>query len=272
MPRARNIKPSLFKNEVLGEADPLLTILFTGLWCLADREGRMEDRPKRIKAEIFPYRDIPDFNGYLTVLEQLGFITRYSVGGSAFIQVENFCKHQSPHKTEKASEIPEKPANTEGCESTEKEPLNNGSETVKESLIPDSGLPDSSNTDTKTAREKKQIDYSSWPELPDDQILKDWIAARKKAKATHSQTAINNIGKELHKAKEQGFSVNDCLSEAVTRGWRGLKAEWMQNAQGRSVSTTGQQGNYNGDGWADDFDPLADPFADLIDGHGSENR
>jgi hypothetical protein len=54
--RARNLKPGLFKNELLGEANPLLTILFEGLWCLSDREGRLEDRPLRFCAEIFPYR------------------------------------------------------------------------------------------------------------------------------------------------------------------------------------------------------------------------
>ncbi len=140
MARARNIKPSLFKNEVLGEADPLLTILFQGLWCLADRDGRLEDRPKRIKAEIFPYREIHDINGYLTELEQLGFIDRYETENTPVIQVINFAKHQSPHKTEKPSELPAKPA-TERV--TCKPPLNNGSVTVKESLIPDSLIPDS---------------------------------------------------------------------------------------------------------------------------------
>ena len=54
--RARNLKPGLFKNEILGSADALLTILFEGLWCMADREGRLEDRPLRICAVIFPYR------------------------------------------------------------------------------------------------------------------------------------------------------------------------------------------------------------------------
>ena len=71
--------------------------------------------------------------------------------------------------------------------------------------------------------------------MPDPQILKDWIAARKKAKATHSQTAINSVGKQLHKAKAMGFSVNDCLSEAVTRGWRGFKADWMTPNAGQAA-------------------------------------
>lgn len=160
MARSRNIKPSLFKNELLGEADPLLTILFAGLWCLADREGRLEDRPKRIKAEIFPYREIPDFNGYLTALAQLGFIDRYSVGGVAVIQVLNFDKHQSPHKTERPSELPKKPIESVDCEITEVAPLNNGSCTVKESLIPDSLITDSlSNPPPKTGGAKLEKMY-----------------------------------------------------------------------------------------------------------------
>jgi len=153
MPRSRNIKPSLFKNELLGEADPLLTILFEGLWCLADREGRLEDRPKRIKAEIFPYREIPDFNRYLTVLEQLGFIHRYTVNNHPYIHVINFAIHQSPHKTEKQSIIPKPPIKSDSCPLTDTAPLNTEMVKVKESLIPDSGylIPDSSNTDLLTA-------------------------------------------------------------------------------------------------------------------------
>ena len=105
MARARNIKPSLFKNEVLGVADPLLTILFTSLWCLADKRGRLEDRPLRIKAETFPYREGIDINGYLTELSRLEFIHRYVVDGLAIIQIINFEKHQNPHHTEKESEL-----------------------------------------------------------------------------------------------------------------------------------------------------------------------
>lgn len=143
MARSRNIKPSIYKNELLGVADPLLTILFTGLWCLADREGRLEDRPLRIKAEIFPYRDLPLFNGYLTELARLGFIHRYEADGMAVIQVVNFSKHQSPHKTEKESELPEIPADSVSCAITVKAPLSNWNVHVKESLIPDSLIPDS---------------------------------------------------------------------------------------------------------------------------------
>lgn len=160
MARARNIKPSLFKNELLGEADPLLTILFQGLWCLADKEGRLEDRPRRIKVEIFPYRELPDFNRYLTELARLGFIERYEVENQAIIQVVNFVKHQSPHKTEKPSELPAKPS---GARVTFTGPSNNGSLTVKESLIPDSLIPDSLIPDS--SQENTSSDFIDTPEL-----------------------------------------------------------------------------------------------------------
>jgi hypothetical protein len=57
MARARNIKPGFFLNDELAECEPLARLLFAGLWCIADREGRLEDKPKRIKVEILPYDD-----------------------------------------------------------------------------------------------------------------------------------------------------------------------------------------------------------------------
>lgn len=106
MARARNLKPSMFKNEILGVADPLYTILFEGLWCHADREGRLEDRPMRLKAEIFPYRNV-EMDVMLIWLDDNKFIKRYEVNGEKYIQIINFKKHQNPHKKEVASTIPE---------------------------------------------------------------------------------------------------------------------------------------------------------------------
>lgn len=106
MARARNIKPGLFKNEILGVADPIYTLLFEGLWVLADRDGRLEDRPLRIKGEIFPYREGLDVDGMLGWLQDNGFIRRYERDGKKCIAVLEFVKHQNPHKNESASELP----------------------------------------------------------------------------------------------------------------------------------------------------------------------
>ena len=105
MARSRNIKPGFFTNDLLGELEPTARLLFAGLWCHADREGRLLDRPKKIKAEILPY-DGCDCDKLLSKLEKSGFIIRYSVDSSQYIQCVNFDKHQNPHVKEQASTIP----------------------------------------------------------------------------------------------------------------------------------------------------------------------
>ena len=106
MARARNIKPAFFKNEELAELGAYAMILFEGLWCIADREGKLEDRPKRIKIETVPYFDV-DMEELLSSLQASGFILRYEVKGCKYIKIVNFSKHQKPHKNEVASDIPD---------------------------------------------------------------------------------------------------------------------------------------------------------------------
>ena len=141
MARSRNIKPGLFHNEILGVADPLYTLAFQGLWLLADREGRLEDRPLRIAAQTFPYRKL-DVVPLLDWLQEQGFILRYQAGGTRFIQVLNFGKHQNPHKNETESVIPAPDAAGSITEKigTSSEKLGS---TLADSLllIPDSGFP-----------------------------------------------------------------------------------------------------------------------------------
>jgi hypothetical protein len=106
MARARNIKPGLFSNELLVELPAFDRLAFIGLWCLADREGRLEDRVKRIKIELFPCDDY-DVEEGLARLAAAGFISRYQVAGQSVIEIINFQKHQSPHGSEKDSTLPD---------------------------------------------------------------------------------------------------------------------------------------------------------------------
>ena len=141
MARARNIKPGFFKNEILGVADPLYSLLFEGLWVLADRAGRLEDRPLRIKGEVFPYRDGLNVDAMLNWLESNGFIRRYTAQGKKCILVLEFVKHQNPHKNETESELP---APSDEC--TKPEEIGTTSEIIgsthADSLSSDSLIPD----------------------------------------------------------------------------------------------------------------------------------
>lgn len=105
MARARNIKPGIMENEDLADLDPIARLLFIYLWMLADREGRIEDRPRKIKAKALPY-DSVDAGELLDDLAHKGFIVRYEVKGVKYIQVANFSKHQKPHSNETVSNFP----------------------------------------------------------------------------------------------------------------------------------------------------------------------
>lgn len=222
MARSRNIKPSLFKNELLGVADPMVTILFTSLWCLADKLGRVEDRPLRIKAETFPYRDSLDINGYLTVLAQLGFIHRYQSNGISVIQIINFDKHQNPHHTEKDSCLPEYTTESTTSVITVKQPLNNGASTVNVGLIPDSLtlIPD---TLIKTNTPPKQMPS---PSGVCTELWADYMALRKTKKSPMTKTALSGLERECNKA---GLSLEAGIRVCCERGWASLKAEWLDD-------------------------------------------
>ena len=114
MARTRNIKPSFFTNEVLAECNPLARLLFAGLWTQADRDGRLEDRPRRLQAQLLPYDDC-DVDELLDELQARGFIARYSVRGSKFIEIPTFRRHQSPHKDEQSNCFPSPKIERETC-------------------------------------------------------------------------------------------------------------------------------------------------------------
>ena len=113
MARIRSLKPDFFKDEDLATLPYEARLLYQGLWCFADKEGRLEDRPKYLKAEIFPYDNI-NIEKFLNLLCQPKlqdrpekvFIRRYTVNDRKYIDIPEFLKHQSPHHTEKESSLP----------------------------------------------------------------------------------------------------------------------------------------------------------------------
>lgn len=105
MARSRLLKPGFFKNEHLAQLSAHTRLCFAGLWLLADRDGRLEDRPMRLKAEIFPYETL-DMDALLLSLDENGFIVRYRVGSDEFLSIPKFSMHQSPHIREAESTIP----------------------------------------------------------------------------------------------------------------------------------------------------------------------
>jgi len=103
--RIRYIKPSFFLSEVLAELPFEMRIIYAGLWCCADREGRLENRPKRLKAEIMPYDNV-DMEKTIEALCNKNLIIKYENDGEQYLQIEKWKTHQRIHHTEKDSIIP----------------------------------------------------------------------------------------------------------------------------------------------------------------------
>lgn len=109
--RARNIKPGFYRNEQLADCSSWARLLFPGLWMLADRCGRLEFRPKRWKAELFPYDNV-DIEALFSELEAQGLVVKYESGSMNLVWIPHFLDHQKPHKNERGSVLLPHPDDT----------------------------------------------------------------------------------------------------------------------------------------------------------------
>lgn len=244
MSRSRNIKPGFFKNDLLAECSPLARLLFAGLWCEADREGRLEDRPKRLKAECLAYDDC-DIDDLLGQLATKGFIVRYVVDGVGYIAIPEFLKHQKPHMKEAASTIPAPnehlPRSVPAPEIPE-----------RAALIPDSLLliPDSLQEQTPApptaappapkAEKRSRRKPETFP-LPDgfaiSERVRDWAAK----KGYHSlETHFDSF---VGKARAKGYVYADwdeAFMEAIRANWANVGAPNSRAGPSQPLGKTAQ--------------------------------
>jgi hypothetical protein len=66
------------------------------------------------------------------------------------------------------------------------------------------------------------------PDSVPEQVWNDFLKIRKAKKSPLTQTALNGIQRE---ADEAGWTLEQALTECVSRGWQGFKAEWVYKAQ-----------------------------------------
>jgi hypothetical protein len=108
MPRARNIKPGFFESDDPAKVGYPQRLLWIAMWTLADKEGRLEYRPTRLKKYAFGFdpATVEDVAQWVHDLHDAGLIVLYPVGSVEVIQCVNFLKHQRPHYKDPESEYP----------------------------------------------------------------------------------------------------------------------------------------------------------------------
>lgn len=85
-----------------------------------------------------------------------------------------------------------------------------------------------------SAKKTGALDFSCWPYPASEQVFNDWVQLRKAKKAPITQTVVNQVGKELTKAVESGWTVDDVLTETISSGWSKVCFAWVAKNQNSS--------------------------------------
>ena len=106
MARIRNIKPEFFDDEGLGSVSLGARLCFIGLWTQADKAGRIEDRPERLKVRLFPFDRKLNIVVLIDELVAEGCVLRYCANDRAYLLIRKFGEHQYLSKREPDSTLP----------------------------------------------------------------------------------------------------------------------------------------------------------------------
>ena len=142
MPRIRSVHPDLHRDRTLAQVSASAERTFVRLWCHLDDEGRGEDDPDLLKADLYPrHRDMtPEaIEADLVELADNGLIVRYRVAGVAYLacKPETWSQYQRPQKKQD-SKLPgidqadPVPNQSEGTT----EPVRNRSDTATRLVLP----------------------------------------------------------------------------------------------------------------------------------------
>jgi uncharacterized protein YdaU (DUF1376 family) len=90
------------------------------------------------------------------------------------------------------------------------------------------------NQEPLTNKPKKETAIAVCPSNVEEQVWLDFLQLRRAKKAPMTVTALAGIKREADKAN---WSLDKAISECVSRGWTGFKAEWVKD---QTMSRTGQ--------------------------------
>lgn len=103
MARIRTVKPEFFTSEDIVSLSPLARLLYIATWCEADKEGRLQWKPRTMKLRYFPADDC-DIDALARELVASGLVIPY---GDGLAYIPCFSKHQHINPRESASTLPQ---------------------------------------------------------------------------------------------------------------------------------------------------------------------
>ena len=249
MARIRYIKSEFWKDEDIAELPYQTRLFYIGMWNFADKSGRLEDRPKWLKVEIFPYDNV-DAEKILVELSKpksnslRPFIQRYSDNGKKYIQILSWNEHQKPHHQEQNSKIPEPPL----IETlTETIMVNRNGECA--SSKPGEDTPNIHRTSTEHKKQLKTFDFESvWQSYPEGKKIGKKLALGHFNTSVKTDEDFANIKKALKNYTNSqrvriGFGKDGCNWFDEWEDWVDFKEEFCEKCKGKGkfISTTGYE-------------------------------
>jgi hypothetical protein len=110
------VRPEFFTDVKMSQLSPLARLLYVGLWCYADDEGRGEYLPKLIEGSVFPHCQV-DVRALLAELIELGRVRTYEVDGQQYFYIPRFEDYQKPNRKYE-SKLPKPPVSIEDSADT----------------------------------------------------------------------------------------------------------------------------------------------------------
>lgn len=235
MARIRTIKPEFPQSQSMGKVSRDARLLFIELWTIADDEGRTRAASRMLASLLFPYDDdAPSLiEGWLSELEGVGCIVRYTIEGDDYLEVCKWSDHQKIDRPSKSKFPPSR-----GLASPrERSSLDQGPRTKDQGPVPKAREPRAELTEpepkpaVEPVAEQEPSPRSRQADRPDDvpeQVWADWLAHRRRKRATATATVIESLRTE---AAAAGMSLADAMALTVANGWQGFRADWVAKSR-----------------------------------------
>jgi phage replication O-like protein O len=88
------------------------------------------------------------------------------------------------------------------------------------------------------------------------QLLTDWLSLRKTKRAPVTQTVWSSVNAELNKCAYLGITAVDAMTEALTAGWQGFKADWVANRLNKTAPAANATPDFADTTWSHDLGAL----------------
>jgi hypothetical protein len=218
MGRIRTIKPEFFKHSGLFDLEQKtglpLRVAFSGLWTIADREGRFKWRPREIKVDAFPYDDCEPSH-VLDALVAGEFIVKYACGSGEFGYIPSWKSHQFINNREAASTLP----NPESCQLLDARPTRDSRDSDALTTCPVRKGRERKGRERKSSASLSPLEFPEW--FPTD-TWDGFVAMRQKIRAPLTDDAQKKLLKKLIVWHSEGIDVAAALDKSIECSYRGV--------------------------------------------------